>query len=1196
MPSRGPIERAARSARSRLRAALILERSLQVCSWFVGAGLALIVLDWAVGLPRLFRTVDFMLGVAALLGCVHYTIVPATQFRPRLADVARRIERAMPMLRGRLASALEFEIHGTNSPLAATVKDQVMATLSSVRRSPIVDRRVLRTHARRAAVVMALAALPWVIDPSWASVATQRLLRPWGLARWPASTQVDSLVEVTHAPRGMPLMMKASLTKGDPASTVVSVEWSLTADDGSVISRESMMPRQPDGTHEFLLEPGLSERVSFRFRTHDAESLEQVVRFIEPPQVRHVSLRVDPPPYATGVRQPSTHETPVDVGVDGAVFRGDPALEGSQVTVTLQLDPAPPCPTAGVGTEAMEEWTSRQWHMSGGSAFTARCEGSQWVLSWQAQSSDFVDITPTDQRGLAAPAPIRVAVDAVPDERPSIVLEQPTQDERVTGQATVEVSAQLADDVGLVWGALEVERLRVGQGQTQLLSTRREVNGVHAGLIEVISLAEVGGGCVAGDQLELRVLAQDLAGEAFGRTPVVSTMRRLRVVSRAQFEQDVAAAAQALRGQVVRADDRQAEVDRANPTDRRAVAQQVEVAERVASALEAAEHLVDRLERNNLGQESLAQAAREAAGQLACAGEAAGVARESMQAAGEATSNPEEQDHRAQAREAQRQVRDSLASAAGLLERDDDLWSLRRDMERVEERLDVAGHARESMSPQSAGKRPEELDAQDRQAMQQSATETEQAATQARDLLDELRSRAESTKSSHPERAQAMRDAAQRAERAGLTESLEQAAQSSRQNQKQQAEQAAAAARAALREMEKALEEEESLQLESLRRTLASLVERLESLVARSEAAEGAAAGDGDADMVADEVISLFHATGSAQDEAGRLGPDGVGMLASISRAGEQQSAAASGLRSSPADRAGAGESLARSTRSLRDALDVARERERHAEAQQQQQRLEELRGKYLAILPLEEDVLLGSIRAREDTLAGRRLLMEARRLALLQSQVLEQLDVVSQEPEVTASAAFQEAHRIARQAAMSAGAGLTAGRVDELVSLDAEVVRDVIQSMAQALGTEAQARDRFGRDQLSGGGGGGGGGGEQPGDALPPAAELKVLKSLQAQLSKRTRQIAEGSPVRPGEAANLSARQQSVAQLVRDLADALEEFGREEAPGGTGERAPGPEIRENQPGFGLHSPRDVRNLDEAHTHAMATKVTERSS
>ncbi len=1193
-----------REVRTRVRAALIVERALSVGAWFVAAGVALMALDWLLVLPSLFRVIDFIIGVAALFTCVHCLIVPATQFRPRLVDIARRIERAVPSTRGRLASALEFEITRVASPFAESVQQAVMPALREARHARVVDRHVLGRHAKWAALALAVAALPWLVDRQLASIGTQRLLQPWSSARWPASTNVESLVEMTHAARGMAVRLRAALTKGDPATTDVLIQWRLLAVDGSWTTREAIAPRQPDGTYEFLLEPGLAERVDFTFSTHDAESLEQVVRFVDPPTVRLVQLTVQPPAYASAVRDVVSTESTIDAVVDGVVVRADPALEGSRIDVTLWIANAPPCPSDSANEADFAAWVSRQWRPGGGAAepaaaMSVACEGDHWKLSWNVLGNDFLDVTPTDQRGLSAPSALRVVVDAIPDERPSATMEEPAQDERVVGQADVNIVGQLADDVGLVWGAVEVERIRVGEGQTQVVSIREAIQGTAAEFKQHLSLSAVDGGCVAGDQLEVRVLAQDLAGEALGHPPVSSVVRRLRVVSRAQFEQDVASAAQAIRSQVVRADGRQEEVERASATDRRAIAQQVEVGDRIAAARDAARQLVDRLGRNGLEGESLSQAAREAAAQLEQAATEAGHAREAMQRAGEEGDAGDEAGAEAasnEAREAQRSVRDALATAAGLLERDDDLWSLRRDMERIEERLDAAQAAREALSPESAGKRAEELGARDRDRSQQAARETEQATDQARDVLDELRQRADAMAQSNPERAQAMRDAAQRAERAGLTESLEQSAEASRQNQQDQAQQSADAARAALGQMEEALEQEEKLQLESLRRKLASLVERLTALVAQSTQLAEAAAGPAAARDVADGIITLFHNTGAAQDEAGALGPDGLSMVKSISRASEQQSTAATMLRASTADRAAAAEAMGRSTLALQEALDVATAREAQAEQQQQQQRLKALRGKYLALLPEQEAVVQGVVAARDGALGGRRLLMESKKLSTQQSSVLEQLEAISSEPDVGASAAFQEAHRVAREAAMSAGSALNEGRVDDLVTGDVEVVRDVIVSIADALASESQARDRFGRDQLAGGDQGAGGGGSGPEEGeLPPAAELKLLKSLQGHLSRRTRQISEGSPPRRGEAADLAARQKSVAKLVQDLADKLEEKGGEDgapgtgtrAPGGTKERDPagaGPGIREIPDGFGLPSGRDVRNLKDGPT------------
>ena len=79
------------------------------------------LLDALARFPMLLR-MALLVGMIALITFdVRKVLLPALRWRVRPVDIALRIERARPELRGRLASVLEFELSGTShtSALAA---------------------------------------------------------------------------------------------------------------------------------------------------------------------------------------------------------------------------------------------------------------------------------------------------------------------------------------------------------------------------------------------------------------------------------------------------------------------------------------------------------------------------------------------------------------------------------------------------------------------------------------------------------------------------------------------------------------------------------------------------------------------------------------------------------------------------------------------------------------------------------------------------------------------------------------------------------------------------------------------------------------------------------------------------------------------------------------------------------------------
>ncbi|MDA1007631.1 MAG: hypothetical protein O2800_01315 [Planctomycetota bacterium] len=1136
-----------RKTRRTLRLVLVAERTAGVLSVYVLMSTGLIVLDALVVLPALFRTINFVVGVAALLWILHIWIIPATQFHPALVDIARRIERLVPSLRGRLGSALDFESAGTKTPFTSSVQENALSTLIASQPIHIINTQRARRSWLKCLGLFALVAIATTAQPERTAIGIERLIRPWSGARWPATTEVKSLVDVTHAASGIPVLLQATLLRGDKSTVDVAVEWTATQRDGTTTTRSARMPLQPDGTFEFLLEPGDADRIRFVFSTRDSETLEQIIRFVDPPEVKHISLRTNPPEYAASLAGSTEFDTDVFAAAEGQTIRIDPILEGSQVVLGVMLTEDVPCPPAD--DAARVHWLKTQVGLDNPPPdLKLECDARIWTIRWCAATNISAELFPTDSRGLSALAPIRLIVDVAQDEPPLVSIQEPTEDIRVLANAVVELKANLSDDIGIAWSGIEIQRTRVGEGMTQVRSDHRDLQGQTAAISESISPIELGS--QPGDQLEVRVTVQDVFGQATqSRLAVESAVRRIRIISRAQFEEDVSTAVEALRVQVTRADARQVETMRTTALDRRSLMQQVEVGERVSAAQAATEQLKKRLDQNGLGGEALAQSLREASRLLGDAVEHAGEARDALSEASEETSDVAREQQESSARTAQESVRDDLASAAALLERDEDTWTLRRDIERIAERLDAAQQKRDQSSARSQGQTPGELSPEDRETIESAAAETDTAAQQARDLVEELHERSKALQQTQPERSQALRDAAENAEQSGLVESVEKSAQATRQNQSQAAAEAAANAREALDQLQEDLEQEEQLQLEILKRRLASLTESIQSLVSTSTVIERMVADVTEVIPPLEPIGSLYKNTMAVIDEALAVGADGVSVARHLTRAAEHQATAATTLRSEKPSLQSLGESMAHSTESLNAALSESRAQEQQAEEQAQIALLERLHGRYSALLAQQATILSDTQLLMNGDWSGRRRLIECRRIAEEESAVLTSLDAIGAGEDVVSSAAFQEAHRVAREAAVGAIATLREGTTDDWVLAREETVLGVIGGFVGALAQEQQARDRFARDQLSNQNQNAGGGAPPQGDQdpIPPIAELRVLKALQTQIAARTRRIAEGGVQLPGEIADLSARQKAVADLAEKLAKSLEEKAEDE-------------------------------------------------
>jgi hypothetical protein len=100
------------------------------------------------------------------------------------------------------------------------------------------------------------------------------------------------------------------------------------------------------------------------------------------------------------------------------------------------------------------------------------------------------------------------------------------------------------------------------------------------------------------------------------------------------------------------------------------------------------------------------------------------------------------------------------------------------------------------------------------------------------------------------------------------------------------------------------------------------------------------------------------------------------------------------------------------------------------------------------------------------------------------------------------------------------------------------EIQTDIIQTLKELIEVIKEERER------KQGGGGGGGGGEQEGEQdeplLPNSAELKMLRSLQSRVNRRTTRFEKLRTKEDDERTRLSGKQNGVADLTRTMADKL--------------------------------------------------------
>jgi len=312
------------------RQMLVSQRLAVMLAWFVASTLAMILVDYALRLPGGLRLLLLVAGLAALGWATGRYLRAAVLYAPDLTQLALRLERWLPALSGRLASSVEFAIAGDahTNPLAARCVRETQRRLKGESLMKVIaPARTLRAVGALAGAGVVAAGLALTF-PAGAQTGLHRVFLPMGGAVWPARTGVQSLMfdvigEKQVFPRGRALPLRAQVTRGEPDQRVTA-RYRLHMNENFGPWQTILLTHQADGVHERLIDSN-AEAAAIQFLTEDARTPIEIVKLVEPPEVRRSTLRVTPPAYAADSYPPLLAD--LGTGTDGrsnhgAVFTG----------------------------------------------------------------------------------------------------------------------------------------------------------------------------------------------------------------------------------------------------------------------------------------------------------------------------------------------------------------------------------------------------------------------------------------------------------------------------------------------------------------------------------------------------------------------------------------------------------------------------------------------------------------------------------------------------------------------------------------------------------------------------------------------------------------------------------------------------------------------------------------------------------
>lgn len=1026
----------------------------------------------------------------------------------------------------------------------------------------------------RAAGLLLLAAIPAAASlafaPTHARIGLARTLMPWSDTSWPKRTGV-ALADMPRAfPLGVALPVRASLTATDrPAGrTSVMLCYRVIASGRQSEIRKAPMTAQgrrtnegtpaegelferlldPDAMQVTGVEPGGDVTLEYWFETADDRSPTGEVLVVPPPAIRAATAIVQPPAYAAALLESSGGEFArasewvageADASPAGPA-RGviGPVLSGSKVTLLIEFNKDLPAPGPGTDAAQVRRFVGEALPgLEDAADLAFHAGGASWQVTFTAENALRVVPTLRDEHGISGSEDAAFKLEVTQDRPPAAAIIDPSQDEAVLATAVLEVTGEGRDDVAVAGVEVLRQVATLGPAEGRSPGAMPEATGpaeviarveAQAGqpIVDVrsvttsVEMASLGVG--PGDEVWLQASVRDLL-LASGGEPVLSPRRRLRIIGETELIEQVRAELAGLREAAKRAEAdqsrlsarREAAAGSAKEAESQLSAQQ-SLGERLGPMKDVVSRLQGRARRNQLEDEALAGVLRDAA-------ELAGEAKEQGDRASDALdrlaqqASAEDAAAKAAAEQlasAQRGVENALSELAGMLDRGEDDWAVRRSIEKLltEQRQLASRTATSTRAMQ--GKAASELTPQQRAELEKLASEQKDLSQKSQAMVNVAQERATRMESTDKAQAQAMQAAADKARSSQLSRRQEEAAEQIASNRTGEAQQMQEQAAETLESMLEELDKTQQRKDEALRRVLADVQQSIRTLIDAQTAQLGvladAMAGRGAAQGLDQGMIVLHQNTLGVQQTVKAEVKGGERLVTLLEAAAESQTGAIAALRASPADQPGADAAERTSLARLKDALAEAQRLDDAAEEREEDRRRDELRKAYAQML--EVQLAVGAdLQPMVGKPLDRRARAAARVLGSKQLELKERMSQVRSGTEGLGEAAiFDFAHRRYDAAAGSAARSLEAGEAPEAVGRDVATATRILQGLVAALDEAKKQRDEFKEDE-AGGGGGEGGGDSQKQPMIPPIAELKLLRAMQAEAAERTRVVSEG-------------------------------------------------------------------------------------
>ncbi|MES2523348.1 MAG: DUF4175 family protein, partial [Gemmatimonadota bacterium] len=458
---------------------------LESLVWILGAGLV------AVLLTMLLLRGNIGENAVLIARVTGYTLIAATVARFLVLPLARRasderfalyVEEHAPELRQSLISAVQEahipEEQRMSQPLAMRLIKRATGAIEPLRERMALEKPRMQRAGGTLGALTLVALGMFVLGPAGLRDAARLLFVPWGTAE--ASVPVRAVnVQPGDAkvPRGGAIEVRAELV-------------GFAADGAELVFRA-------DSAEEWTRLPMLPDADTSGFRSRMFDLTKVTEYYVESAEVRSPTykLTITNLPAVSGLglelRFPAYSGLPVEIIENG----GDvAAVVGTNVTVRAKV------------TRPVKSGSLR---FDDGSTIPLKVDSTGGLVgSFKVSKSGFYHVDLVSDDGTEVAGAVEYVVDAIPDRKPSVTIEEPGRDTKVTSTDEVTISVRADDDLGVSSLTLAY-RVNGGEEKRVTMSNSskapRDARSAHTIFLEELGLTP-------GDLVAYHAIAKDGAG------------------------------------------------------------------------------------------------------------------------------------------------------------------------------------------------------------------------------------------------------------------------------------------------------------------------------------------------------------------------------------------------------------------------------------------------------------------------------------------------------------------------------------------------------------------------------------------------------------------------------------------------------------------------------------------------------------